>query len=95
MSAPFAHLSRSAKFSVPQRPPDQLRRPRLLDFLHSHIHRRLLLISAAAGYGKSTLLAEFAYDTDYPVVWFQLDEADRDLAALAASLTAAIQNAFP
>lgn len=95
MPAPFAHLSRSAKFSIPPRPPDQLRRPRLLDFLHNHIHRRLLLISAAAGYGKTTLLADFAHDTDYAVVWYRLDETDRDLTALTTALTAAIQNAFP
>ncbi|MBI4770859.1 MAG: tetratricopeptide repeat protein [Chloroflexi bacterium] len=94
-SRPVPRLSRSAKFSIPPRPPDLLRRPRLLNPLHEHIHRKLILISAAAGYGKSSLLADFVHDTDYPVAWLHLDEADHDLAALAADLALALQRAFP
>jgi ATP/maltotriose-dependent transcriptional regulator MalT/DNA-binding SARP family transcriptional activator len=86
---------RPAKFSLPPQPPDFLRRARLLDFLHQNIHRKLLLILAAAGYGKTALVADFAHDTDFPVVWLRLDETDRDLAALAGDLVAALQQAFP
>ncbi len=86
---------RPAKFSLPPQPPDYLRRARLLDFLHQNIHRKLLLILAAAGYGKTALLADFAHDTDFPVAWLRLDETDRDLAALVGDLVAALQHAFP
>ena len=88
-------LRRSTKFSIPPRTPDLLRRPHLLDFLHAHIHHRLFLISAAAGYGKTTLAVEFAHDTDYPVAWCRLDETDRDLASLAADLGSALRQSFP
>ena len=86
---------RPAKFSLPPQPPDFLRRARLLDFLHQNSHRKLLLILAAAGYGKTALVADFAHDTDFPVAWLRLDETDRDLAALVSDLVAALQHAFP
>lgn len=92
---PSGGARRPAKFSLPPQPPDFLRRARLLDFLHQNIHRKLFLILAAAGYGKTALLADFAHDTDFPVAWLRLDETDRDLAALVGDLVAALQHAFP
>ena len=90
-----SHLSRTGKFVMPGRSPDRLRRPRLLDFLHAHSHRKLILISAAAGCGKTSLLSDFAHDTDLPVAWCSLDDTDRDLATLATDLVAAVQHRFP
>ena len=87
--------SRSVRLSVPRRPADLLSRSRLVDFLHENIHRKLILISAAAGYGKSALLAEFAAETDYPLAWLQLAETDRDLVALITDLTKALSARFP
>jgi len=86
---------RPAKFSIPARPADLLRRPRLLNFLHENIQRKLVLVSAAAGYGKTTLIVDFAHDTEYPVAWLHLDETDRDLSVLVADLVAALQHTFP
>jgi LuxR family maltose regulon positive regulatory protein len=94
-SAARPRLSRTAKFALPSQPPDHLRRSRLLDFLHQNIHRKLIMILAAAGYGKTSLAAHFVYDTDYPVTWLRLDETDRDLAAFAGNLVAALQSIFP
>lgn len=88
------HLS-AFRYSVPVLPSDLLRRQRLLDFLHENIHRKLNLICAAAGYGKSSLLIDFAHDTDFPVAWCRLIEADSDLAMLATSLTTTVQAIFP
>src|SRR5690242_5365899 len=73
---------RQARYAVPRVPPDALRRTRLVDFLHESVHHKLILLSAAAGYGKSLLLAAFAAETDYPVAWLQLSDTDRDLAGL-------------
>ncbi|MEK7311107.1 MAG: hypothetical protein AAB382_03970, partial [Chloroflexota bacterium] len=86
---------RPGKFIVPSRLPDLLRRQRLLDFVHENIHRKLILIAAAAGYGKSSLLIDFAHDADYPVAWYQLDDADSDLAALAVGLVSALKRLYP
>ncbi|MEK7324021.1 MAG: hypothetical protein AAB217_02045, partial [Chloroflexota bacterium] len=58
-------------------------------------HRKIILIAAAAGYGKSSLLADFAHDVDYPVTWLRLDEFDRDLATLSTNLTTALRQVFP
>lgn len=51
---------------TPKKRPDLLHRPRLVDFIHEHIDRKLLLISASAGYGKTSLLVDYVYDTDLP-----------------------------
>ncbi|HEY4720694.1 MAG TPA: hypothetical protein VII92_02515, partial [Anaerolineae bacterium] len=67
----------------------------MLDFLHINIRRKLNLVCAAAGYGKSSLLIDFAHDADYPVAWCRLVESDGDLAMLATSLTTAMQTVFP
>ncbi len=85
----------SSRYSVPGLPPDNLRRQRLLDFLHINIRRKLNLVCAAAGYGKSSLLIDFAHDADYPMAWCRLVEADSDLAMLATSLATALQIVFP
>ncbi|MCC6190989.1 MAG: tetratricopeptide repeat protein [Anaerolineales bacterium] len=87
--------ARGARHQAPRPPDGALRRPRLVDFLHETVNRKLILIAAAAGYGKSSLLAEFAAETDYPVAWLQLTEADRDLSGLISDLAFALQARFP
>ena len=52
-------------------------------------------MSAPAGYGKTTFLAEFARDAQFPVCWLSLDPSDRDLAAFSQHLLAALQRHFP
>ena len=66
------------KVVVPKKKSGFLTRPRLLDFLDEHVQRRLILISAPAGYGKTALLVDYAHQTDIPVCWYSLDESDRD-----------------
>lgn len=83
------------KIVPPQRPTNLLHRPRLVEFIHEHIGRKLILISAAAGYGKTSLLIDFAYDTDLPVCWYSLDESDRDTRVLLEGLAASIAHRFP
>jgi LuxR family maltose regulon positive regulatory protein len=83
------------KTQVPRRRPDLLPRHRLVSFLHAHLDRKLILISAPAGYGKTTLLADFAHDTDLPVCWYTLDPFDRDLHVFLEYLISAIARRFP
>jgi LuxR family transcriptional regulator, maltose regulon positive regulatory protein len=83
--------ARSVRFGLPRRPPDNLPRTQLVDFLHENSHRKLILLSAAAGYGKSSLLADYAHETDQKVAWLRLDDSDRDLVALVADMLGALQ----
>lgn len=66
------------KFLVPRPRPDLLPRPRLVDWLESNSDKRLTLLSAPAGYGKTTLLADFINASSLPFAWYTLDAQDSD-----------------
>ena len=85
----------TTKISVPRRRDDLLPRRRLVDFVHAHLDRKLLLISAPAGYGKTSLLIDVTYDIDLPVCWYTLDAFDRDFAVFLEYFVAAIASRFP
>jgi len=85
----------TTKILLPRESPDLLRRPRLIDFLHANIERKLILISAPAGYGKTSLLTDFAHDTELAVCWYSLDSFDRDPSVFLCHLIAAVQRAYP
>ena len=75
-----------------QRPPlrrETLRRERLLDWLKVKIHHRVVLVTAEAGYGKTTLLADFARHHRRPTMWYRLDEEDRNWISFLHYLVAA------
>ena len=88
-------LIMTTKILLPRKPPDLLRRPRLTDFLHANIECKLILISAPAGYGKTSLLADFTHDTDLTVCWYSLDPFDQDPSVFLDHLIATIQRAYP
>ncbi len=77
-----------AKFSVPQPRPGSVSRAGLIAAARSS-GRRIVGITAPAGYGKSTLLAEWARAEDRRVAWVSLDRFDDDPATLLTSLAAA------
>lgn len=66
------------KFLVPRPRPDLLPRPRLVDWLKSNTDKRLTLLSAPAGYGKTTLLTDFINASDRLFAWYTLDAQDSD-----------------
>ncbi|MFQ6016195.1 MAG: hypothetical protein ACE5NP_12235, partial [Anaerolineae bacterium] len=85
----------ATKILVPKRRLDLLHRPRLVDFIHEHIDRKLIVISAGAGYGKTSLLIDFAHDTDIPVCWYAIDRFDNDPHIFLEHLLATLQHRFP
>ncbi len=57
-------------------------RPRRLDKLKRASEHRLTLISAPPGYGKTTLVAQFAHRSPYLVAWHTLEDRERDVPNL-------------
>ncbi|NLT74414.1 MAG: tetratricopeptide repeat protein [Chloroflexi bacterium] len=72
-----------------------LRRERLVSFMHSNINHKLIMVSAGAGYGKTSLLVDYAHDADLPVCWYSLDSADNQVSTFIQYLVASIRRRFP
>jgi DNA-binding SARP family transcriptional activator len=68
---------------------ETLARTRLLDWLDVKIHRRVVFVIADAGYGKTTLLADFSRRSRIRTIWYRLDEEDRDWVGFLSHLVAA------
>jgi LuxR family maltose regulon positive regulatory protein len=83
------------KLRPPQELPHAVRRQALLDFLHAHVQKKALTISAPAGSGKTSLLADFLAEVDTAVCWYTLDAGDVDPHVLVEGLVAAVQARFP
>ena len=66
-------------------------RPALFDRLEEGLRRRLTLVSAPAGFGKTTLISTWVRQTAMPVAWLSLDAADNDLGRFLAYFAAALQ----
>jgi LuxR family transcriptional regulator, maltose regulon positive regulatory protein len=83
------------KIIIPRRRDEILTRKRLLVLLNELLDLKLIIVAAPAGYGKTSLLIDFANHTQWPIVWLSLDTLDQDPFRFAAHLIAAIQNRFP
>jgi LuxR family transcriptional regulator, maltose regulon positive regulatory protein len=70
-------------------------RPQLLHRLDQSLSRPLTLVSAPAGYGKTTLLSRWARQLAAPIAWFSLDEEDNDPVRFVTHLCAALEQADP
>ena len=64
------------KIIIPHRRPEILSRPRLLESMQGLINNKLLLLSAPAGYGKTSLLIDLAQNINMKVCWLALDPLD-------------------
>ncbi|MFC2023777.1 LuxR C-terminal-related transcriptional regulator [Chloroflexota bacterium] len=81
----------TTKLYIPQVRPELVPRPRLIERLNERMSRKLTLVSAPAGFGKTTLLAEWVAGCERPVAWVSLDKDDNDPARFWAHLIAALQ----
>lgn len=72
----------------------KLNRERLVDIIHANTPRKLIVIATPAGYGKTTLLANFSAQTELPVCWVRITEADRDMMRFANVLAVSLQRRF-
>jgi LuxR family maltose regulon positive regulatory protein len=83
------------KLFIPPLRMDKVARPRLMEVLDAGSQRSLTLVSAPAGFGKTTLLASWAAHTNLPIAWFSIDEGDNDPARFVAYLIAALDSILP
>ena len=81
---------------LPPRPaPEILVRPRLVARLQTNLSLPVTLVTANAGSGKTTLIADFLRKQEQPYVWYQLDHTDADPAAFLGYLAYGIQQRVP
>jgi ATP/maltotriose-dependent transcriptional regulator MalT len=71
---------RATKVTIPRTRPDRLARSQLLARLNEELGWALVLVCTPAGFGKTTLLADWATSTTLPVAWLSLDADDNDPA---------------
>lgn len=83
-----------SKLQVPS-PSGLLHRSRLCQALNRGLERKLTIVSAPAGYGKTSALVDFARQAPIPVCWYTVDERDRDLSLFVRYVIGAMRERFP
>jgi LuxR family maltose regulon positive regulatory protein len=81
----------STKLYIPPPRTNGVRRPRLIERLNNGLRGRLTLVSAPAGFGKTTLVSAWVADCGRPVAWLSLGEDDSDPARFLTYIVAALQ----
>ena len=87
----------ATKLYIPQLRPNAVSRPRLTERLNEGLHhnRKLTLIAAPAGFGKTSLLSEWVAGCDRKAAWLSLDQADSDPIRFLTYFVAALQKIAP
>src|SRR5215210_5121209 len=87
----------ATKLYIPPPRPKAVLRPRLVERLNEGLlhNRKLTLIAAPAGFGKTTLLSAWIASFERKVAWLSLDEADSDSTRFMTYLLSALQKIAP
>ena len=85
----------TTKLHIARARPGLIPRSRLLDRLNSGLQRKLTIVSAPAGFGKTSLLGEWAHTSKQNVAWVSLDEQDNALPRFWAYFIGALQRLHP
>lgn len=85
----------ATKLHVPRPRPGWVPRPRLVDRLAEGMERELVVVCAPAGFGKSSLLADWVRGGRRSVAWLSLDEGDNDPARFWRHAAAALDTVAP
>src|SRR5919107_502454 len=94
-AAPARDVLLATKLHIPRPRPGFLSRPRLLELLNDGATRELTLVCARAGFGKTTLLGDWARRSRRPVAWLSLDAGDNDPARFWRHVAAALDQVLP
>jgi LuxR family maltose regulon positive regulatory protein len=79
------------KFHVPPLKSNLIKRPRLYKLLNETFEKKLTIVSAPAGFGKSSLLGDWLRDLPCRYAWLSLDQDDNDYARFLKYFVAALQ----
>lgn len=85
----------ATKLHIPQLRPNGVMRSHLIQRLDAASHASLNLISAPAGFGKSSLLSAWHATTQRPMAWLALDERDNDPSRFFSYFVHALQTLIP
>ncbi len=85
----------TTKLYIPPPRPNVVLRPRLSERLNEGLHRKLTLIAAPAGFGKTTLASAWLASCEWRAAWLSLDEGDSDPTRFLTYLVAALQTIAP
>ncbi len=85
----------ATKLYVPAPRTKVVLRPRLIDRLNEGLQGKLTLISAPAGFGKTSLVSEWVAGCQRPTAWLSLDEGDNDPTRFLTYLINALQTIAP
>jgi len=85
----------TTKLHMPPTRPGRVARHHLIERLNEGLNRKLTLVSAPAGFGKTTLVSEWVTASERPVVWLSLDERDNDTTRFLTYMIAALQTITP
>src|SRR5215210_4983648 len=83
------------KLYIPPPRPKVVRRPHLVERLNGGLHRKLTLVAAPAGFGKTTLISTWVANCHRQAAWLSLDEADSDPARFLTYFVAALRTIVP
>ncbi|MAS33655.1 MAG: helix-turn-helix transcriptional regulator [Anaerolineaceae bacterium] len=85
----------ATKLYMPTPRPGMVLRPHLIERLNAGLQGKLTLISAPAGFGKTTLTAEWISGGDHPAAWLSLDERDSDPVRFLTYIVTALKTIEP
>jgi LuxR family transcriptional regulator, maltose regulon positive regulatory protein len=85
----------TTKLYIPPPRPNAVVRPRLIARLNAGLHDRLTLVSAPAGFGKTTLVCTWLAECGRQVAWLSLDERDGDPTRFLTYVVAALRTIAP
>jgi LuxR family maltose regulon positive regulatory protein len=80
------------KFYTPQPQTSHIPRPQLVERINEGIERKLTLITAPAGFGKTSLLSQWVSQSRRSVSWLSLEEDDDEIARFLSYFILALQN---
>ena len=91
---PFSDRILTTKLQPPRVGVRLLERPRLWEILEGYQSKRLVLVSAPAGYGKTVTISQFVKQLSSPAVWYHLDYYDNDFNMFIQHLLIGLDRAF-